>query len=247
MLAWLSRLNASIFRRIDRPPALTRPSRKSPTSCAGVPRNADFAITVPSTTGRSLFAPSPLLSMPVVALNRRADANCISVPAIMLYGRCAAVDAGAAWCFGLVTAQTGPLRPARRRSDSGGRLLSVLVGPHLRAIPIVRGLDVVVYVHARFPACVSCASGGRFRGTKASRVPDVLQRGTSSRVVGRSHAIDLRRRTPDGPCRSEPGALGLPLQEPRPAPGRRLTANSRPTGVASLHDHARVAKDDSPD
>ena len=32
-----------------------------------------------------------------------------------------------------------------------------------------------------------------------------------------------------GPCRSEPGALGLPLPGPRPAPSRRLTTNSRPT------------------
>jgi hypothetical protein len=30
------------------------------------------------------LAPSPLLSMPVMALNGRAEANCISVPAVML-------------------------------------------------------------------------------------------------------------------------------------------------------------------
>ena len=35
--------------------------------------------------------------------------------------------------------------------------------------------------------------------------------------------------THGGPCRSEPCALGLPLPGPRPAPGRRLTTNSRPT------------------
>src|SRR4051812_37672785 len=35
------------------------------------------------------------------------------------------------------------------------------------------------------------------------------------------------------PWRSEPRALGLPLQGPRPASGRRLTTNSRPTGSSS--------------
>ena len=34
-----------------------------------------------------------------------------------------------------------------------------------------------------------------------------------------------------GPGRSEPCALGLPLQGPRPAPCRRLTTNSRPTPI----------------
>ena len=43
-------------------------------------------MTFPSMTGRSLFAPSPLLSMPVVALNGRADASLHHVPAVMLYG-----------------------------------------------------------------------------------------------------------------------------------------------------------------
>ena len=52
-------------------------STNTETSCVPVPRNADFAMTEPLTTGRSLFAPSPLLSMPVVALNGRADANCV--------------------------------------------------------------------------------------------------------------------------------------------------------------------------
>ena len=56
------------------------------TSCVPVPRNADLLMTVPLTTGRSLFAPSPLLSMPVVLLNGRADASCVNVPAVMLYG-----------------------------------------------------------------------------------------------------------------------------------------------------------------
>ena len=65
---------------------LMRPSTKIATSCVAVPRNADLAMTLPSMTGRSLFAPSPLLSMPVVALNGRADASCVTVPAVMLYG-----------------------------------------------------------------------------------------------------------------------------------------------------------------
>jgi hypothetical protein len=34
-----------------------------------------------------LFAPSPLLSIPVVALNGRDDASCATLPAVMLYGR----------------------------------------------------------------------------------------------------------------------------------------------------------------
>jgi len=33
-----------------------------------------------------LLAPSPLLSTPVTELNGRADANCMNVPAVMLYG-----------------------------------------------------------------------------------------------------------------------------------------------------------------
>ena len=41
-------------------------------------------MTAPLMTGRSLFAPSPLLSTPVVALNGRADASCVTVPAVML-------------------------------------------------------------------------------------------------------------------------------------------------------------------
>jgi putative transposase len=36
------------------------------------------------------------------------------------------------------------------------------------------------------------------------------------------------------PCRAAPRALGLPLQEPRPAPSRRLTTNSRRTGCATM-------------
>ena len=42
----------------------------------------------------------------------------------------------------------------------------------------------------------------------------------------------FRRWTHEDPCRSEPRALGLPLQGPRPAPSRRLTTNSRRTGCA---------------
>ena len=63
-----------------------RPSTNTDTSCVPVPRNADLPMTTPSTTGRSLFAPSPLLSTPVTALNGRADASCVTVPAVMLYG-----------------------------------------------------------------------------------------------------------------------------------------------------------------
>ena len=51
-----------------------------------MPRNADLPMTLPLMTGRSLFAPSPLLSTPVVALNGRADASWVRVPAVMLYG-----------------------------------------------------------------------------------------------------------------------------------------------------------------
>ena len=65
---------------------LMRFSTKIATSEVGVPRNADLPITLPSMTGRSLFAPSPLLSMPVVELNGRADASCVRVPAVKLYG-----------------------------------------------------------------------------------------------------------------------------------------------------------------
>src|SRR5262249_25068003 len=43
-------------------------------------------------------------------------------------------------------------------------------------------------------------------------------------------AADVRRQKHGGRCRSEPGALGLPLQGPRWAAGCGLTANSRPTG-----------------
>lgn len=54
--------------------------------------------------------------------------------------------------------------------------------------------------------------------------------------ASRSHA-SLEGRTPlafvsghSDLCRSGPRALGLSLQGPRPAPSRRLTANSRRTG-----------------
>ena len=63
-----------------------RPSMKAATSCVPVPRNADLSITVPLTTGRSLLAPSPLLSRPVVALKGRADASWVRVPMVRLYG-----------------------------------------------------------------------------------------------------------------------------------------------------------------
>ena len=66
--------------------SLMRPSTKIATSEVGVPRNADLLMTLPLMTGRSLFAPSPLLSTPVVALNGRADASWVTVPAVMLYG-----------------------------------------------------------------------------------------------------------------------------------------------------------------
>ena len=51
-----------------------------------MPRNADLLTTLPSMTGRSLLAPSPLLSMPVTELNGRAEASCVTVPAVRLYG-----------------------------------------------------------------------------------------------------------------------------------------------------------------
>ena len=66
--------------------SLMRFSTKTATSEVGVPRNADLLMMLPLMRGRSLFAPSPLLSMPVVALNGRADANCVRVPAVKLYG-----------------------------------------------------------------------------------------------------------------------------------------------------------------
>ena len=50
-----------------------------------MPRKADLPMTLPLMTGRSLLAPSPLLSTPVVALNGRDDASCVSVPAVMLH------------------------------------------------------------------------------------------------------------------------------------------------------------------
>ena len=52
----------------------------------GAPRNADLLITAPLITGRSLVAPSPLLSTPVVALNGRAEAIIASVPAVKFHG-----------------------------------------------------------------------------------------------------------------------------------------------------------------
>ena len=107
--------------RSSGPEALRRQSANRPTSCVPVPRKADFAITLPSTTGRSLLAPSPLLSMPVVALNGRADANCVSVPTVTLYGKRVAGrddramplidDARAA----LLLAEARDVRVARRR------------------------------------------------------------------------------------------------------------------------------------
>ena len=72
---------------------------------------------------------------------------------------------------------------------------------------------------------------------KLGRVPGLLQRGTLPRLIGGPHAADLRRWTHGRPRRSEPRALGLPLPGPRPAPSRRLTANSRRT----RRDHDRSA------
>ena len=48
--------------------------------------NTDFPITAPFTTGRSLLAPSPLLSTPVVALKGRAEANWLMVPMVSSQG-----------------------------------------------------------------------------------------------------------------------------------------------------------------
>src|SRR5262245_23131645 len=70
----------------------------------------------------------------------------------------------------------------------------------------------------------------RMISTEAYPVPGVLQRGTLPRVVGGSHTDDLHQRTYRGPSRSAPRALGLALPGSRPAAGRRLTTNSRPTG-----------------
>src|SRR5207253_5169930 len=70
-------------------------------------------------------------------------------------------------------------------------------------------------------------------GTQACRVPGLLQCGTPPCVVGGPYAAGLRQWTRGDPCRPEPCALGLPLQGPRPAPSRRLTTNSRPTGVGA--------------
>ena len=72
---------------VVRSEGLMRSSTNIPTSEVGVPRNADFSMTEPLITGRSLFAPSPLLSTPVVALNGRAEANCDNVPAVMWNGK----------------------------------------------------------------------------------------------------------------------------------------------------------------
>ena len=69
-----------------RVPSLMRPSDEDRDILRAVPRNVDLPSTTPSTTGRSLFAPSPLLSTPVVALNGRAEASFVTVPAVMLYG-----------------------------------------------------------------------------------------------------------------------------------------------------------------
>ena len=66
-------------RRLDA--ALDERGRRPRSPCRGTPT---CSITSPLTTGRSLFAPSPLLSMPVVALNGRAEASCVTVPAVML-------------------------------------------------------------------------------------------------------------------------------------------------------------------
>jgi hypothetical protein len=62
-----------------------------------------------------------------------------------------------------------------------------------------------------------------------SRTPNLLQRSTQPRVVGRPHAVDLRRRTHGRPCGVEQGALGLTLPGPGSAPSGGLTGNSRRT------------------
>jgi PatG C-terminal len=53
-----------------------------------------------------------------------------------------------------------------------------------------------------------------------ARAAEELQRGTQPRVIGGPHAVDFRRRTHGRPCGAEPGALGLPLSGPGPAPSR---------------------------
>src|SRR5262249_14099058 len=87
MFAWLNRLNPSRRSRNVRLPTLRRPSTNIETSCVPVPRKADLLTTVPLTTGRSLVAPSPLLSTPVVELTGRADASWVTVPAEIFNGR----------------------------------------------------------------------------------------------------------------------------------------------------------------
>src|SRR5215207_1992415 len=82
MLPWLKRLKPSGRSRIVRPAGFSRPSTNSETSWVPVPWNADLENTVPAATGRSLLAPSPLLSMPVMELKGRADASCVTVPAV---------------------------------------------------------------------------------------------------------------------------------------------------------------------
>ena len=49
-----------------------------------LPLTNSIKITLLSTTGRSLLAPSPLLSMAVTELNGRAEASCVTVPAVRL-------------------------------------------------------------------------------------------------------------------------------------------------------------------
>ena len=101
--------------------------------------------------------------------------------------------------------------------------------PHVPAVTPIRGAPDRDDA-ARIPrprAVLECPGSG----TEACRVPGLLQRGTLPRVIGGPHAADLRQWTHGDPCRSEPCALGLPLQGPRPAPRRRLTTNSRRTGL----------------
>src|SRR2546425_2532242 len=62
---------------------------------------------------------------------------------------------------------------------------------------------------------------------RVDRAPELL----GARGHGPVHAPPGRLRRARAPSRSAQRALGLSLQGPRPAPSRRLTTNSRWTGV----------------
>jgi hypothetical protein len=69
---------------------------------------------------------------------------------------------------------------------------------------------------------------------KLAEFQALLRRGTLPRVIAGSHTLDLCQWPHGDRCRSEPRALGLSLQGPRPPPSRRQTANSRRTAAHSV-------------